>query len=61
MCDFISEGPSVLLVRSSASPVQSSKNSLTYLWLVGNGGMRYNFNYYYYHSSIPYQPKVGLA
>ena len=32
----------------------------TYLWLVGNGGMGYNFNYYYYHSSIPYLPKVGL-
>ena len=26
----------------------------TYLWLVGNGGMGYNCNYYYYHSSIPY-------
>ena len=25
-----------------------------YLWLVGNGGMGYNCNYYYYHSSIPY-------
>ena len=25
----------------------------TYLWLVGNGGMGY-YNYYYYHSSIPY-------
>ena len=21
--------------------------------------MGYNYNYYYYHSSIPYQPKVG--
>ena len=27
---------------------------LSYLWLVGNGGMGYNCNYYYYHSSIPY-------
>ena len=26
----------------------------TYLWLVGNGGMGYNYNYYCYHSSIPY-------
>ena len=26
----------------------------TYLWLVGNGRMGYNFNYYQYHSSIPY-------
>ena len=26
----------------------------SYLWLVGNGGMGYNDNYYYYHSSIPY-------
>ena len=26
----------------------------TYLWLVGNGGMGYNYNCYYYHSSIPY-------
>ena len=25
-----------------------------YLWLVGNGGMGYNYIYYYYHSSIPY-------
>ena len=24
------------------------------LWLVGNRGMGYNCNYYYYHSSIPY-------
>ena len=31
----------------------------TYLWLVGNGGMEYNYNYYDYHSSIPYQPKAG--
>ena len=22
--------------------------------------MGYNYNYYYYHSSIPYYPKVGL-
>ena len=22
--------------------------------------MEYNYNYYYYHSSIPYEPKVGL-
>ena len=22
--------------------------------------MGYNYNYYYYHSSIPYEPKVGL-
>ena len=29
-----------------------------YLWLLGNGGMGYKYNYYYYHSSIPYQPKV---
>ena len=21
--------------------------------------MEYNYNYYYYHSSIPYSPKVG--
>ena len=21
--------------------------------------MGYNYNYYYYHSSIPYSPKVG--
>ena len=26
----------------------------SYLWLVGNEGMGYNHNYYYYHSSIPY-------
>ena len=26
----------------------------SYLWLVGNGGMGYNYNCYYYHSSIPY-------
>ena len=26
----------------------------SYLWLVGNGGMEYNYNYYYFHSSIPY-------
>ena len=31
----------------------------SYLWLVGNGGMGYNYNDYYYHSSIPYYPKVG--
>ena len=30
-----------------------------YLWLVGNGGMGYNYNYFFYHSSIPYFPKVG--
>ena len=23
--------------------------------------MGYNFNYYYYHSSIPYSPKVGFG
>ena len=23
--------------------------------------MEYNYNYYYYHSSIPYEPKVGKA
>ena len=28
--------------------------AMTYLWLVGNGGMGYEYNYYYYHSSIPY-------
>ena len=27
---------------------------ITYLWLVGNEGMGYNYNYCYYHSSIPY-------
>ena len=32
---------------------------LAYLLLVGNGGMEYNYNCYYYHSSIPYQPKVS--
>ena len=31
-----------------------SDPSGTYLWLVGNGGMGYNYNYYCYHSSIPY-------
>ena len=23
--------------------------------------MGYNYNYYYYHSSIPYEPKVGYV
>ena len=23
--------------------------------------MGYNYNYYYYHSSIPYSPKVGFG
>ena len=23
--------------------------------------MGYNYNYYYYHSSIPYYPKVGVG
>ena len=34
--------------------VADSLGDLTYLWLVGNGGMGYNYIYYYYHSSIPY-------
>ena len=29
-------------------------SDVPYLWLVGNGGMGYNYNYYDYHSSIPY-------
>ena len=28
--------------------------AFSYLWLVGNGGMKYNYNYCYYQSSIPY-------
>ena len=46
---------------SSAGPVEAYgtlalviDRDLTYLWLVGNGGMGYIYNYYYYHSSIPY-------
>ena len=31
-----------------------SPKPLPYLWLVGNEGMGYKYNYYYYHSSIPY-------
>ena len=34
--------------------VADSLGDLTYLWFVGNGGMGYNYNNYYYHSSIPY-------
>ena len=34
--------------------VGNYSDHFAYLWLVGNGGMGYNCNYYYYHSSIPY-------
>ena len=34
--------------------VLSKEWGINYLWLVGNGGMGYNYNYYSYHSSIPY-------
>ena len=36
------------------SPSKGKVQGPTYLWLVGNGGMGYNYNYYDYHSSIPY-------
>ena len=46
--------------QSTLSPIPC-----TYLWLVGNGEMGYNYNYccnyHYYHSSIPYKPKVSVG
>ena len=45
------------LARGPPWPTRSKPPTglaVTYLWLVGNGGMGYKCNYYYYHSSIPY-------
>ena len=33
--------------------VADSLGDLTYLWFIGNGGMGYNYNNNYYHSSFP--------
>ena len=53
---LISVDPEALGIGLKGLGVQGlGVQGFTYLWLVGNGGMEYNSNYYYYyHSSIPY-------
>ena len=44
----------MLSPRALAAEAEQVTVVVRLAWLVGNGGMGYNYNYYCYHSSIRY-------